>query len=316
MADVEGKGQNYILRVKNYIVLPWPVRALRILDSVSPQDPPQLIRESPMIKVLVIDHTAGSPRGIRSVLQKDSVPGFAIKFISCYRDIIEAFRTNVYDVCVIDSASGNGHRLLVQGRSLGYKTPVILVTSTDAREAIDAISSGASDCLIRDELTAAGIERMICSVAELERELNRQAERARRYLALIDNADEIIFTHDLNGNCTSMNAAGEQLIGWSQQQCLGQHVSEFVNPEHREVAQILVRRTLDSRRQTRCQLEVISSAGQCVLVEARLHLVYLHGRAVEVQWAAKPLRDQQSTSVVRYADFREVIRTTGQRLSA
>ena len=274
------------------------------------------MRESLMIKVVVIDHTAGSQRGIRSVLQNDFVPGFAISFISCYRDIIEAFRTNAYDVCVIDSASGNRLRLLVQGRSLGYRPPVILVTSNDAREAMNAISSGASDCLIRDELTAAGIERVICSVAELERELTQQNERARRYLALTDNADEIIFTHDLRGNCTSMNSAGEQLIGWSQQQWLGQHLSEFISPDHREVAQTLVRRTLDSRRQTRCQLEIISRVGQRVMVEARLHLVYLHGRAVEVQWAAKLLGEQQSTSVFRYGDLHEVERTTRQRLSA
>ena len=269
-----------------------------------------------MIKVLVIDHAAGSPRGIRSMLQKNCIPGFAINFISCYRDIIEAFRTNAYDVCVIDSASGNGSRLLVQGRSLGYTAPTILVTSNDAREAMNAITSGASDCLMRDELTAAGIERMICSVVELERELTQQDERARRYLALIDNADEIIFTHDLRGNCTSMNSAGEQLIGRSQQQCIGQHISEFVSPNHREVAQKIVRRTLDSRRQARCQIEVISRAGQCVLVEARLHLVYLHGRAVEVQWAAKLIREQQSTSVFRAADLHKVSQTTGQRLSA
>ena len=269
-----------------------------------------------MIKVLVIDHTAGSPQGIRSVLQKDCISGFAINFISCYRDIIEAFRINSHDVCVIDSASGNGLRLLVQGRSLGYKAPVILVTSNNAREAMNAIGSGASDCLIRDELTAAGIERVICSVVEQDRELNQLDERARRYLALIDNADEIIFTHDLKGNCTSMNSAGEQLIGWSQQQCLGKHVSEFLSPDHREVAQKVVKRTLDSRRQARCQIEVTSQTGQCVLVEARLHLVYLNGRAVEVQWAAKLLHAPQSTSVFRYADIHEVVQTPRQRFSA
>lgn len=268
-----------------------------------------------MIKVLVIDHTAGSLRGIRTALENDCLPGFTIDFISCYRDIIEAFRANAYDVCLIDSASGNGLRLFVHGRSLGYTAPVILVTSNDAREAIKAIGSGAADCLIRDELTAAGIERMICSVVELDREFNQQDKRARRYLALIDNADEIIFTHDLKGNCTSMNSTGEQLIGWSQQEWLGQHVSEFVSPDHRGVARKIVKRTLDSRLQTRCQIEVISRHGQRVLVEARLHLVYLHGKAVEVQWAAKVLSPRQLNPVYRYADLHEAIQSGGQRSS-
>ncbi len=267
-----------------------------------------------MIKVLVIDHAAGSRRGIRTVLQADRVPGFQIKFVSCYRDIIEAFRANANDVCLIDSASGNGLRLFIQGRSLGYAAPVIVVTSNDAREAINALGSGASDCLIRDELSAEGIERMICSVVELERESNQMHERARRYLALMDNADEIIFTHDLEGNCTSMNSAGEHFIGYSQQQWLGQHVSEFISPDHREIGQEIIKRTLDSRHQTRCQIEVVSRQRQCVLVDARLHLVYLHGNAVEVQWAAKLLSSQ--SSAFRYAQFQETIRSDGPRVSA
>lgn len=105
---------------------------------------------------------------------------------------------------------------------------MILVTSNDAREVMDAISGGASDCLIRDELTAAGVERMICSVVE----------------------------------------QGELLIGWSQDQWMGQPVSEFVIPDHRGVAQQSVKRTLDSRLQTRCQIEIVSRQGQRVLVEA------------------------------------------------
>ena len=269
-----------------------------------------------MIKVLVIDHAAGSRRGIRTVMHDECIPGLTINFISCYRDIIEAFRSDAYDVCLIDSASGNGLRLFAQCRSLGYTAPVILVTSNDAREAINAIGSGASNCLTRDELTAAVVERMICSVVELERELSQQDERARRYLALIDNTDEIIFTHDLNGRCTSMNSTGEQLIGCSQQELLGQHVSEFVSPDYRETAQKTVQSTLDSRRQTRCQIEVVSRQGQYVLVEACLHLVYLDGEAVEVQWAAKRVSSQELNSVFCHTHFQEVIPSRSQRLSA
>lgn len=268
-----------------------------------------------MINVLVIDHAAGSVLGIRTALRETQIPGFEITFLSSYREIIDAFRANHFDVCLIDSASGNGLRLFVQARSLGFEAPVVLVTSNDAREAMNAISSGASDCLLRDELTAAGIERMICSVVELERELNQQQERARRYLALVDNADEIIFTQDLEGRCTSMNLAGEQLMGWSQGQWMGLPVSEFLSTNHRGVAQQIVQRTLDSRRQTRCQIEVVSREGQRVLVEARLHLVYLHGKAVEVQWAARLLSSQDSSSILRFNRQPKAIASTSQVFS-
>ena len=94
-----------------------------------------------MIKILVIDHAAGSCRGIRKVLPATGIPGCLIKFTTGYRDILEEFRGKAYDVCLIDSASGNGLKLFSQARSLGFGAPVILVTSNDAREAVNAIRS-------------------------------------------------------------------------------------------------------------------------------------------------------------------------------
>jgi PAS domain S-box-containing protein len=227
-----------------------------------------------MIKILVIDH-AGSCRGIRKVLPETGIPGFKINFTTSYRDILEGFRETVYDVCVIDSAAGNGPKLFAQARSLGYAAPVILVTSNDPGEAVNAIRSGVADCLIRDDMTAAGIERLICSVVEQAKESAQQNERAQRYLALIDNADEIIFTHDLTGNLTSMNTAAEQLIGYAQDEWLSQPISKIVGYAHREVAQQMIQQTLDTRRHARerigCRYVETKPGLLNGLLAARLH---------------------------------------------
>jgi PAS domain S-box-containing protein len=239
-----------------------------------------------MINVLIIDH-AGTVRGVRSVLPETGIPGLSFQFTTCYRDILEGFRGDDSDVCVIDSATGNGPRLFAQARSLGYRRPVILVTSNDAGEAVNAIRSGIADCLIRDDLTAAGIERLICSVLEQMRESSRQTERAQRYLALIDNADDIIFTQDLEGNFTSINATGEQLTGYSQEEWSNLPVSQIVGAAHLDVAQQMIQQMLDRRQQTVCEIEIVTKHGQSVLVEATAHLVYQQGNAIEIQWIVR-----------------------------
>ena len=250
-----------------------------------------------MIKILVIDHAAGSCRGIRKVLPSTGIPGCLIKFTTGYRDILEELRGKAYDVCLIDSASGNGLKLFSQARSLGVGAPVILVTSNDAREAVNAIRTGIADCLIRDDMTAAAIERSICTVVEQARDSAQQNERERRYRALIDNADEILFTHDLKGNCTSMNTAGEQLMGYAQEEWLSMSVSQIVTARHREVAQQMIQHTLATRRQTFCEIEIVTKDGRGVVVEASLHLVYQCGKAVEVQWVGRELTwPKQSTA--------------------
>jgi len=242
-----------------------------------------------MINVFVVDHAAGSSRGIRKLLAETDIPGFNVNYTTCYRDILEAFRGSVYDVCVIDSASGNGPRLIAQARSFGFSTPIILVTSDDAQEAVKAIRSGVADCLVRDDLTPAGIERLICSVVEQARETTQQNDRARRYLALLDNADEIIFTHDLKGNCTSVNSAGEQRLGYSQEEWQTLSMIRIVDGANRDVAQLMIQQTLDARCQTLGEIELLTREGQSLRVEAVLHPVYQMGRAVEVQWIARDL---------------------------
>lgn len=242
-----------------------------------------------MINIFVVDLAVGSARGIRKLLPDAGVTGFKTYFATSYRDILEGFRGKNYDVCLIDSASGNGPRLFAQARSLGCAAPVILVTTNDAREAVNALRSGVADCLVRDDMTAAGVERSICCVVAQAQASARQSERERRYLALIDNADEMIFTHGLKGSFTSMNATSEQVTGYSQEEWLSLNVSQIVGPEFHDVVQQMIQQTLDARRQTIHEIEIVTKQGQKVLIEVGLHLIYHQGKAVEVQWIAREL---------------------------
>lgn len=271
-----------------------------------------------MIKVFVVDHAAGVSRGIRKLLPETGIPGFKIKFTNSYRDILEGFRANLYDVCVIDSAGGNGTRLFAQARSLGYAGPVILVTSDNAGESVNAIRSGVADCLIRSDMTAAVVERLICSVVEQARTATQQSERARRYLALSDNTDEIIFTHDLNGNLTSMNSAGEHALGYSQEEWSGLAVTQVIGHADRENARQVIQQTIDARRQNVCEILIVTRQGQSLPVEANLHLVYQQGRAVEVQWVVRnsSAPNQLAATLLRNAQLHRIAQNTSQSFSA
>jgi len=240
-----------------------------------------------MIDILIVDHAAEHPRSVRNLLPEAVLAGFRLKFATNYREILEGFRSKMYDVCLIDSASGNGLRLFAQARSVGWEAPMILVTSNDAGEAIKAFRSGFADCLMRDQMTLASIERSICCVVEEARVNSLQDKRRRRYLALIDNADEIIYTHDLKGTFTSMNRTGEQLIGYSQEECLSLTVAQIVSPKSRDVALQMIEHALDSQRQTFYEVEILTKHGLTLPVEVETHLIYHQGKAVEIQSIAR-----------------------------
>ena len=238
-----------------------------------------------MISVLLVDHALENPRSIRKVL---TVSGndFRLTCVNTYRKILEGFRSKTYDVCLIDSAADNGLKLFLQARSLGCTTPIVMVTSNDAREAIKAIRNGVADCLIRDDLTAARIEHSIFSVVEQGRSISLQHQRERRYLALLDNSNGIFYTHDLKGNLTSINRTGEQLIGYSQREVLEMNVLQIVAPEYRELVDKMIQRTLDAQTQTADQVELVTRHGSNLKVEMNTHPIYREGKTIEVQGIA------------------------------
>jgi len=238
-----------------------------------------------MISVLLVDHALENPHSIRNLL---AVSGNDVKLtcVNTYRKILEGFRSKTYDVCLIDSAADNGLKLFLQARSLGCTAPIVMVTSNDAREAIRAMRNGVADCLIRDDLTATRIEHSIYSVVEQGRCISLQQQREHRYLALLDNSNGIFYTHDLKGNFTSINRAGEQLMDYSQREILNMNILQIVAPQHRGVVDRMIQRTLDAQIQTADQVELVTRRGTNLKVEINAHPIYREGKAIEVQGIA------------------------------
>jgi len=236
-----------------------------------------------MITILLIDHALECERSVRNLLSALPADQFQVECRKGYRAILEGFRSQTADVCVIDSFAGNGLKLLAQARSIRPSLPIVVVTANEASEVVAAIRNGAADCLVRDQLTPASIERSLCCAVEQSHSAALQSERERRYLALFDNLDEIVYTHDLDSHITSMNPAGLQLLGYSLREILDLKVSAIVET----ASQPLVSRTtdllLDAQTRTRSEVRLATKSGQSLRVEMNAHPIYQDGIPVEVQ---------------------------------
>jgi PAS domain S-box-containing protein len=240
-----------------------------------------------MITILLVDHALECGRSVHSLLSGLPADQFQIERGMGYRTILEGFRRQTADVCVIDSYAGNELKLLAQARSVGLAIPIIVVTANDASEVVTAIRSGAADCLVRDQLTPANIERALCCVVEQSRFAALQLARERRYLALVDNLDEIVYTHDLDSHITTMNPAGLRLLGYSLPEILGLKVSAIVETASQSLVSSTTDLLLDAQTRTRSEVRLATKSGQSLKVEMKAHLIYQHGRPVEVQVCAR-----------------------------
>ncbi len=108
-----------------------------------------------------------------------------------------------------------------------------------------------------------------------ERKESREAllKSEERYRDLFENANDLIYTHDLLGNFTSLNRAGELITGYSRDEALQMNIGEVVAPEFIEAAKTMTAKKVDGEKPSTYELEIISKNGRRVTLELSTRLI-------------------------------------------
>ncbi len=160
-----------------------------------------------------------------------------------------------------------------------------------------------------------GSIRYLKALAHIERESNgkpvritgvnydmteqaESAERVRlseeRYRDLVENAHDIIYSHDLEGNYTSINAAAEQITGYTREESLNMNLADTVVPEQLDKAREMIARKLKGEKVTAYELGILAKDGRSVTVEVNTKLVFQDGLPVGVQGIARDVTERKS----------------------
>jgi PAS domain S-box-containing protein len=129
----------------------------------------------------------------------------------------------------------------------------------------------------------------------------RQSEE--RYRDLVENANDIIYTHDLAGNLTCWNRAGERILGYTVEEAVGMNIAQLVVPEHLERARQMTMRKVAEGGRTAYELDVLTKNGRRLTVEINSRLAEWPGQAPQVQGMARDITDRKrADEALRDAD--------------
>ncbi|HYJ47039.1 MAG TPA: PAS domain S-box protein, partial [Pyrinomonadaceae bacterium] len=108
-----------------------------------------------------------------------------------------------------------------------------------------------------------------------ERKRAEEALKAseKRYHDLIENAKDIIITHDLDGRYTSVNKAGLGITGYEHDEALKANLSDVIAPEFVEKARGMVARKLSGEEETTYDLEIVAKDGSRIALEVNSRLI-------------------------------------------
>jgi PAS domain S-box-containing protein len=142
-------------------------------------------------------------------------------------------------------------------------------------------------------------------LAERERAEEALRESEERYRELVENANDIVYTLDLEGKMTSVNKVAEVITGYSRAEMLNMNLVDIMTPESVEASRHMLNRKLSGEEKTNYELDIRAKDGRILTLEISSRLILKQGEAAGVQGVARDISARRrAEEVLREADQR------------
>ena len=126
------------------------------------------------------------------------------------------------------------------------------------------------------------------------REANAALRKSEeRYRELFENANDVVFTLDLEGNITSINRAGERLSGHSRSEAPAMNIAQVFSPEYLGLVRQMLERKMAGEEFTTYELELIAKNSHRVPLEISTRLIFQDGMPIGVQGIARDVTERK-----------------------
>lgn len=119
----------------------------------------------------------------------------------------------------------------------------------------------------------------------------RQSEAGLR--ELFENANDLIYTTDLQGNFTSLNKMGEAITGYTQAEAQKMNFGAVVAPEYLGAARNMLAYKITDGTPTTYHLDIFTKKGNRVSLEVSNRLIYEAGEKVGIQGIARDVSERR-----------------------
>jgi len=126
----------------------------------------------------------------------------------------------------------------------------------------------------------------------------RTAEEAvrvseERFRELFENANDVIFLHDLKGRLMAINRAGETLTGYARAEVLNKNMEDLIAPESRHLSQDSIRAHLGGSASQHFELRMLAKSGAVRFLEVNTRIIYRKGHAVAIQGIGRDITERK-----------------------
>jgi len=127
----------------------------------------------------------------------------------------------------------------------------------------------------------------------IRQQLQVEAGLKERYVDLFENANDMVFTHDLNGGITSINRSGERLVQRGRERLLHLKLLDLVADDQRVAAQHWLDQVRKGQELPPAEWDFLNAAGHRVKLEISSRLIEQEGKPFEVEGIARDITERR-----------------------
>ena len=147
--------------------------------------------------------------------------------------------------------------------------------------------------LTDDKENVLGVIGVATDITENRRAEISIRESEERYRELFENANDIIYTHDLQGNFTSLNRSGERITGYSREEAVAMNVADVIAPDYLNLAREMMAQKTSKGVSTLYEIDIITKQGKRVRLEVSTRLMLSDGKPIGVQGIGRDLTERK-----------------------
>ena len=135
--------------------------------------------------------------------------------------------------------------------------------------------------------------------------LEREASARERYQELFENANDMVFTCDLEGRFTSLNKAGRRMVGCDLPDVLKMNLTQILAPEYSALAREMLQGASEEGQRT-YEVEIVTRKNARLRVDLGTTLIQRAGKPTEVQGIGRDItRHRRLEDQLRHAQKME-----------
>ena len=141
--------------------------------------------------------------------------------------------------------------------------------------------------------------------------MESEASLAARYMDLFENANDVIYTHDMTGRLLTINRAGEVMTGYSRDELLKMTIFDLALPARRAVVSGWLQK-LSAGEPTRPTFdsELLSKAGRIIPFEVSIRVIMEGERITAVEGVARDITERKRAEADLAAAHKRLVETS------